>query len=85
MSGMGRLEGIVIVEVLSSYLGLPICPVDVMGQRRQLQVIAGIRLQTQKPLQGVVGVTWIFGYPRAGNDQPDFLFRTFDASQYSPP
>ncbi len=50
IAGVGGLEGCVIVEGRRFYLDLLDGPVNVVGQRRQLQGIVGIPLRAQQPL-----------------------------------
>ncbi len=50
IAGVGGLEGSVIAEGRRFYFDLLVGPVNVVGQRRQLQGIVGMPLRAQQPL-----------------------------------
>lgn len=76
---MGGLESIVIVEVHAFDLDMLDSPVNIMGQRRELQGLVSIWIQAQEPLQSIVGMARVLWHPRTCDDQPDFLFSMIEA------
>jgi hypothetical protein len=76
---MSFFEGIIIIEIGATHFAGLNSPVDIMGERGDLQRRVGFGLKFEQPLEGVFGMTRVFRQPGVCNNLSDSLFGAVDA------